>query len=548
MLRNKRGLALFLGGIIFLYGMMLFFVNDNLQQEQQKQLRIDLNDYQMLQSEHVGTAAVDKWADRNRVAIVLPQDQTQHGKQLRTFMRQDTHNQKLQTRSHRELWQISLQGARSVALVMPLQFSWQENPSLFWGLTAVYFLSILVLLAWYQQQKAAQREKIVTITESLAHIRHHQRPTPLLVQRFPDLTPLVNEVHRLDHFVRHQTDKLRLRQDSFDNLIAHLPIGVMLIDADGQVILHNHAMETLLDVDIAADKHPYVDDVKTYTLSRMIEHTLREHKNHHHEIQLLQNEEKAVDANVIELDSVKAQQQILVLLYDLTDMRRIEQMQLDFVGNVSHELKTPITAISGFAETLLSGAQDDPETREQFLKIIYDESQHLNQLIQDILALSRTDRNQHGQTQTVHVQAMVNNELGLLQQLIQQRELTVSVKVPEQLTVQIEAAKLEQIIKNLIYNAVFYNRDHGKVTIEAEIKAQQFYFRVQDTGIGIAADEQPRVFERFYRVDKARARNSGGTGLGLAIVQENIKFLGGQIRLQSQLGVGSTFSVELPLD
>ncbi|MEJ1306712.1 ATP-binding protein [Latilactobacillus sakei] len=321
----------------------------------------------------------------------------------------------------------------------------------------------------------------------------------------------------------------------------------MVINENRQVVLHNEAMGQLLETAIEPQKHPYIDDIKTYELTRMIEHTFRYRRSHHQEIQLIQNRERFVDANVVQLNTVKSKFQALVILYDLTDIRRVEQMQLDFVSNVSHELKTPVTAITGFAETLLAGAKDDPETLQQFLKIIYEESTRLTALIQDILALSHLDRQDQTQAQDIGLKAIVEANLELMQQKIQQKEIHVSVNIPETLTFKTQKMKLNQVLKNLIANGITYNKQAGSLVIAAQVDHQQLIIRVVDSGLGIPSDLQERIFERFYRVDQARATHKSGTGLGLAIAKEITESIGGQLTVESQLGVGSQFILTFPL-
>lgn len=384
------------------------------------------------------------------------------------------------------------------------------------------------------------------VTNNMYQSRHKKQITPMLVEPHNTLAPLVNETNHLNETLESLREKAALRQASFDSLIDHLPSGVMVIDSDRNIVLHNESLVGLLGRQQITDGYPYIDVVKTYALSRMIEHTFRHHKSHHKEIQLVQGEESYVDATVVELQTPRGKQQVLVILYDLTSIRRVEQMQLDFVSNVSHELKTPVTAINGFAETLLDGAKDDPTTNEQFIKIIFDESKRLEQLIQDILALSRLDNHRDSSFKEVKILDIVQQAQKLLAQQIAKRHITMHVDVPDNAVIVIDPVKLDQIIKNLLANAIFYNRDHGQVWVRWHDNGQQVQFQVQDTGIGIAADMQKRIFERFYRVDPSRSKNSGGTGLGLSIVKEITESLGGQVTLHSQLTVGSTFTITLP--
>ncbi|WP_173581552.1 two-component system histidine kinase PnpS [Lacticaseibacillus camelliae] len=383
------------------------------------------------------------------------------------------------------------------------------------------------------------------MTSNLARIEAGGAPEPIILTPDSPFLAMGKQIESLHAATQTLQSQVEIRQATFGRLIDHLPLGVMLLDANRQVLLANSAMAELVGHPIQETKHDYFDDIKTYRLARMIEHTYRNQKTHHKELTML-NTQKSVDASVIALNRGTAELQVLVILYDVTYLRQVEQMQLDFVGNVSHELKTPVTAISGFAETLLAGAKDDPKTLDQFLQIIYDESSRLTQLITDILTLSRPDSGQ-AQAKAVNVLDLVNDALKSLKQPIAEKGLEVKTDVPKDLTITTVPAKFSQVVRNLLNNAVFYNRKDGVVTVTATADEKNLKLSVQDTGIGIAENDQERIFERFYRVDKARSRHNGGTGLGLAIVHDMVMQLGGEVTLASQVGVGSTFTVSLPL-
>lgn len=416
------------------------------------------------------------------------------------------------------------------------------------NITLLSILSVLWLsyIIWLLYRYWHLLHTLNAIAQTIQKNRHSDQTAAMLVEPHNVLAPLIKEINHLNENLDVLQEKASLRQASFNGLIDHLPSGVMVINSDRNIVLHNESLVGMLGRTKIDNGCPYIDVVKTYALSRMIEHTFRHHKSHHKEIQLVQGNESYVDATVVELQTPRGKQQVLVILYDLTSIRRVEQMQLDFVSNVSHELKTPVTAINGFAETLLDGAKDDPQTNEQFIKIIFDESKRLEQLIQDILALSRLDNNHDNGLKKIQVLNFLQEARKLLAQQIAKRKITLHVDVPANATIITDPVKFDQIVKNLLANAIFYNHEDGQVWIRWHDESNQVQLQVQDTGIGIAEDMQKRIFERFYRVDPSRSKNSGGTGLGLSIVKEITESLGGQVTLQSQLGVGSTFTITLP--
>ena len=463
---------------------------------------------------------------------------------LDTNLRHQLINNKRHQRKYLILTLIIL----SVITLGCILIRWQKP---YWDSINITLLVVLGALwlsyiIWLLYHYCHLLQTLNAIAATIQKNRHNDKTAPMLVEPHNVLAPLITEINHLNENREALQEKVSLRQASFNGLIDHLPSGVMVISSDRDIVLHNESLVGMLGRTKITDGCPYIDVVKTYALSRMIEHTFRHHKSHHKEIQLVQGNESYVDANVVELQTPRGKQQVLVILYDLTSIRRVEQMQLDFVSNVSHELKTPVTAINGFAETLLDGAKDDPQTNEQFIKIIFDESKRLEQLIQDILALSRLDNNRDNSVKQIQVLDLIQEAQKLLAQQIAKRHITVHLDVPATATITTDPVKFDQIVKNLLANAIFYNHENGQVWVRWHDDGNQVTLQVQDTGIGIAEDMQKRIFERFYRVDPSRSKNSGGTGLGLSIVKEITESLGGQVSLQSQLGVGSTFTITLP--
>jgi len=240
----------------------------------------------------------------------------------------------------------------------------------------------------------------------------------------------------------------------------------------------------------------------------------------------------------------------VVVLNDVTALRRLETMRRDFVANVSHELKTPITSIKGFVETLLDGAMQDPQETERFLRIVQRQADRLHAIIEDLLNLSRIERDAEAgdiALESGAVKAVLAAALQSCETLAQAREIRLESECDPGLTAWINAALLEQALVNLIDNAVKYSPDGGRVRVEAAQHKGTIVIRVRDWGQGIEARHQPRLFERFYRVDKARSRKLGGTGLGLAIVKHIAQAHRGQVTVESAPGEGSTFSIQIPM-
>ena len=235
---------------------------------------------------------------------------------------------------------------------------------------------------------------------------------------------------------------------------------------------------------------------------------------------------------------------------DVTELRRLETLRRDFVANVSHELRTPIASIRATSETLRSGALDDPEMAKEFVEIIDRNAQRLHRLVEDLLDLSKIEAKELDlKIQPLDARAEARAVVDLLRHGAEQRKSEVQVEAPEGLLVQADPRALEQILTNLVDNAIKYGPPGARVTVRARQSLDRpgrVTFEVADDGPGIDATHLPRLFERFYRVDTGRSRALGGTGLGLAIVKHLAEALGGEVSVESALGKGSTFRVDLP--
>ncbi len=239
----------------------------------------------------------------------------------------------------------------------------------------------------------------------------------------------------------------------------------------------------------------------------------------------------------------------VIVLHDITELRKLERIRRDFVANVSHEFRTPLTAIQGFAETLLAGAVNDPQNRDRFLGIILEHARRLARLTEDLLKLSQMDAEQlELELRPVNVSQLVESCYETARHRAAEKKLNLSLDLPERLPdVSGDARRLQEVLQNLLDNAIQYTLPGGKIVLSAEAKDEEVILTVADTGIGIPQADQPRIFERFYRVDVARSREAGGTGLGLAIAKHLIEGHGGRIWVESEVGVGSKFHVSVPV-
>lgn len=257
--------------------------------------------------------------------------------------------------------------------------------------------------------------------------------------------------------------------------------------------------------------------------------------------------QKIVEVSAIYIPIDSKRYLIMLMLRDLTAQKEVEKKQLDFVGNLSHEIKTPITAITGFSETLLDGALNDKEVSKQFIEIIHDESTKLSNLVDDMITISRLNEHGNLNIELVNIFKLVKDTLQLFSHEIEKKRLNVRIEIDEELSLYCDKLKLKHIITNLIQNAIRYNLENGEIKIKVQNdKKNEWVFVISDTGIGISDEDKERIFERFYRVDKSHSKTVGGTGLGLAVVKESVDALSGRIKVKSQINKGTTFYVILP--
>lgn len=367
----------------------------------------------------------------------------------------------------------------------------------------------------------------------------------IIMQETPEHDELYQLINQLSEQMSQTYRAYAASEQQLYGLLSELMIGVFIINEENQLLLLNPTMQEQLGMETAPTlPQPFTEVIHDTQLIQLIYQFNDETPIFHAETTLSGERSKVLDVTLRSFQ----ENQLIGISYDLTRIRQLEKMQKDFVGNVSHELKTPVTSLIGFTETLLDGAKEDPETLQTFLEIIQKDAYRLKNLIQDIIQLSQDSDSFQYVDQPI-------NFSELLQQVVQtygpaaaKKQLTFQFEGPEPFILSTKKELLQPIVKNLVENAVTYSKPGGVITLSYSEQDDQLLFQVQDQGIGIDEEDQERIFERFYRVDKARARNSGGTGLGLAIVKDYTKLLGGSIKVDSFPQIGSTFTVTLPLD
>ena len=335
-------------------------------------------------------------------------------------------------------------------------------------------------------------------------------------------------------------------------VLASMVEGVLALDMEERILHMNQAAAELLNVRPEQAQGCRIHEVaRKADLQRFVARTLASPVPVEGEIVLRDGKERFLQAHGTVLrDARKKDIGVLIVLNDVTRLRRLENIRRDFVANVSHELKTPITAIKGSVETLLDGAMEEPDAADKFLKIIAKQADRLNAIIDDLLALSRIEQGAETNGMPMEIDAVeptLRSALQSCEVAATDKSIQLRLQCTQGPRAKINAPLLEQAVVNLVDNAIKYSDPKSEVHIEAGYHQGEVVIRVRDSGCGIAQEHLSRLFERFYRVDKARSRRQGGTGLGLAIVKHIVQAHGGKISFNSVLGEGSEFTIHLPV-
>ena len=350
---------------------------------------------------------------------------------------------------------------------------------------------------------------------------------------------------QLDETIRTLTEERNLSTAILGSMVE----GVAVVNGSERLLFANQGFAGILNLKFPPKSgSALVEIVRQTELIEAVRHVLHGESRVEAEIvtgTLRQKYFAATVASVRAGDTLGA----VLVLHDITELRRLERVRRDFVANVSHEFRTPLTAIQGFAETLLAGAIDDAQNRVRFLEIILEHARRLARLTEDLLRLSQMDSDRlELEIDEVSVSQIVDSCLATAQHRALENGLNLSVKIPSNLpTVAGDRRRLAEVLQNLLDNARQYTLPGGEIVLSAEAHALEVVFTVSDTGIGIPRTDQSRIFERFYRVDAARSREAGGTGLGLAIAKHLIEAQGGRIWVESELGKGSHFHFSVPV-
>jgi len=365
-----------------------------------------------------------------------------------------------------------------------------------------------------------------------------------------ELGDLARSINHMSGQIKARIEEVNTNRSRLETVLASMVEGVMVVDSKGVILLMNQALQDLFSLkEDPAGRRP-LEVIRNIKMQEIAEnaYSLKEGTKKY-ELSLFVPEEKILLINVSPLRQDSLAAGAVLVFHDITELRRLEKVRRDFVANASHELRTPIASIKGYAETLLEGALEDKKNARDFLKIIYDDSERLSRLITDLLDLSRIESVPSViKTKPCDLKPLVEKAGAGLKKQAEKKGLALKIDLPSDLPrVRIDQSQIIEVLLNLIDNAIKYTEPGGEIVISAREEEKTVKIEVKDTGIGIPEKHLSRIFERFYRVDKARSRALGGTGLGLSIVKHIIQSHGGEVFVRSIPGRGSVFSFILPV-
>jgi two-component system phosphate regulon sensor histidine kinase PhoR len=425
---------------------------------------------------------------------------------------------------------------------------------LLFGLLAVFIIAGLIS---YRVALGITRpiEMITRVAQQITNMNYKARVD---VHKKDEIGQLGIAINRMSDSLQLQMNRILEDESRLKSVLENMISGVMMIDRDSKIVLLNRSAEDILGFSAQELLGKKFDEAKQqFEFTQLIQECIDLREHIRDEMIFYYPSERILEINLSPISlNDEEWAGVLIVLHDITAVRRLERMRSEFVANVSHELKTPIAAVKGFAETLLAGALNDKETAKSFLQIIFDESERLNRLIGDILELSKIESKRIPlQFSPVHLHTFIGNCLHVMNSEAVKKSIDLNMQVDENLYIEADEDRLRQILINVLSNGINYTPEGGKVKIRVEppvngkvtMENEMVKLTISDTGIGIPKKDLPRIFERFYRVDKARSRSSGGTGLGLSIVKHLVELHKGTIRVESEVGMGTKFIIELPI-
>ncbi|MBI1354591.1 MAG: PAS domain-containing protein [Acidobacteria bacterium] len=424
----------------------------------------------------------------------------------------------------------------------------QEIRSQILQMLALALVPAMFIAAWLARKVSSQLSQVISYSKRLAQ-GNFQAKLPNMGGG--EIGELADTLRTTGGQLRSMFEQLQEERSRFAAAVNGIGEGILVADRKLRTVLFNPAMEQMLP-NTRLYKGASLEEWERPEVPELFRKVLEDGEACSVDIQVHDPVERSWKISCAPILSRKGKvHAVVAVFYDITELERLDRMRKDFVINVSHELRTPLAAIQGYAETLLDGAIDEPGTNRRFMRILWQNAERLAQLTADLMTLSQIEVSTREFSFTPHLlRELLEQAADSNRAIAEKKSVTVEVApVPEGLRVECDSGAIHQVLNNLLDNAIKYTPEGGSVTVGATVSQEgdRVELFVRDTGLGIPPEHIPRLFERFYRVDKARSRELGGTGLGLAIVKHLVMAHLGSVRVESAPGKGSTFFFEIPV-
>lgn len=407
-------------------------------------------------------------------------------------------------------------------------------------------LGVLVAV-WLARSLGRPVRSIAEVADQIAHGNYQARAR---IDTRDETGQLAASINRLAERIKLNMDELGKEKSHLSSILARMVEGVVAVDNEGKITTVNPALCHLFEIDPDQSLgKPLLEVLRHHQISRIINTVLESNQPVSEEVHTFSPEENIFEALALPLVREGRAQGALLVLHEITRLRKLEKIRREFVANVSHELRTPLAAIKGFTETLLSGALKEPQNAREFLNTIDRQADRMNKLVEDLLDLSAIESGKRVPLlEPLNLEELAVEVAETLKPSFQKHKIKFSIDSFPNVKVIADKMQLRQVLTNLLDNAAKFNREGGAVRMWADVNENLLKVHVEDTGIGIPNQDLGRIYERFYRVDKARSRDLGGTGLGLSIVKHIVESHGGKVGVDSVMNEGSHFWFMLPLN
>ena len=441
---------------------------------------------------------------------------------------------------------VALEGASQgvVRLALPLWKIAQMRRDMLKALGWALMGTLVLALALSYIVSAFFSRPIRQLTQAARRMAGGDFSTKLHIASHDELEELASALEEMVAQWRARVDEIAQAGARTEAVLEGMTEGVLVVNSDGRILMGNPAFDAMVEPAASVEGESVAEVIRSAALQEALDRVLDTGEAAAVEIGLTFPAHKTLE---IYLSPIRVGG-VVAVFHDATERRRLERVRRDFVANVSHELRTPLTAIKGYVETLLDGGMEDRAQSLDFLRVIQRHGNRLQMLLDDLMELARIESGQvRAEAEAVDLRSVALRCMQSVEAQAAGKRVSLKVNVPKNFaSLWVAPEPLERVLTNLMDNAVKYNREGGSVTVEAVSQKEEVQVRVHDTGVGIASSELPRIFERFYRVDKSRSRALGGTGLGLSIVKHLVEGWGGRVWAESVLNQGSTFYFTVP--